>query len=76
MEKYLDRTLSPAERARDLLSRMTLKEKVKQISCAMIPMPVEHIEDAASFENGIGQVAVMGGKIPGSICRKYKEDTG
>lgn len=62
MEKYLDKTLTPKERAEDLLSRMTLQEKVKQISCTMVPMPVDHIEDVLSFENGIGQVAVMGGK--------------
>ena len=30
MEKYKDSTLSPTERARDLLSRMTLEEKAAQ----------------------------------------------
>ena len=32
MEKYLDRNLPAGERARDLLSRMTRKEKVGQLN--------------------------------------------
>ena len=30
--KYMDKTLSPAERAVDLLERMTLEEKIEQLS--------------------------------------------
>ncbi len=36
MEKYKDITLSPGERAADLLSRMTLEEKVFQLSSQII----------------------------------------
>lgn len=32
MERYQDKTLTPKERARDLLSRMTLREKVGQLN--------------------------------------------
>ena len=34
---YLDATLFPLERANDLLSRMTIEEKVKQLQCALKP---------------------------------------
>ena len=36
MEKYKDKTLPPDERARDLLGRMTLEEKVFQLSTQII----------------------------------------
>ena len=31
MKKYMDKNLSPSERAEDLLKRMTLREKVGQM---------------------------------------------
>ena len=33
MEKYLDAGLSPKERAEDLLSKMSLEEKMGQVNC-------------------------------------------
>ena len=33
MEKYLDVTLSPKERAKDLLGKLSLEEKMAQINC-------------------------------------------
>ena len=33
MDKYLDTSLSPAERAEDLLSKMTMEEKIAQLAC-------------------------------------------
>ena len=33
MEKYLNVSLSPEERAADLLSKMSLEEKMGQLSC-------------------------------------------
>lgn len=62
MEKYLNSTLSPRERAQDLLEKLTLEEKVNQIACKMIPMPVGPVEEMIPFLNGIGEIAVMGGK--------------
>lgn len=34
MEKYKDKSLSPRERAEDLLSRMSMEEKIDQLGCA------------------------------------------
>lgn len=62
MEKYLDDSLLAKERAEDLLGKLTLEEKVKQLTCTMFPIPMPGIEEMILFENGMGQVAVMGGK--------------
>lgn len=62
MEKYLDKELSPKERAEDLIQRMTLEEKVNQIACTMVIMPIPQIEEKMKFKNGIGQIAIMSGK--------------
>lgn len=55
MEKYLDITLSPEERAKDLLSKLSLEEKMAQINCFF----GEHgdIEKEAAY--GIGQVSTL-----------------
>ena len=55
MEKYLDTTLSPEERAKDLLSKLSLEEKMAQINCFF----GEHgdIEKVAAY--GIGQVSTL-----------------
>lgn len=47
---YLDASLSPLERAKDLLSRMTVEEKVKQLQC-VLKAPEEY-----EFVNGIGEM--------------------
>ena len=47
---YLDATLSPLERANDLLSRMTIEEKVTQLQCALKP------PETYEFENGMGEM--------------------
>lgn len=36
MERYQNRMLAPEERAKDLLNRMTLEEKIDQLGCAYI----------------------------------------
>jgi beta-glucosidase len=56
-----NKQLSPAERAAELVSQMTLEEKVNQIACRMVRGADFSIENI-SFENGIGQIALMGGK--------------
>lgn len=55
MEKYLDTTLSPEERAKDLLSKLSLEEKMAQVNCFF----AEHgnIEKEAAY--GIGQVSTL-----------------
>lgn len=55
MEKYLDTTLSPEERAKDLLGKLSLDEKMAQINCFF----GEHgdIEKDAAY--GIGQVSTL-----------------
>lgn len=58
MEKYLDSALSPAERARDLLGRMTLEEKMAQTGCVMVPIGRER-EAAAYCKYGIGEVSTL-----------------
>lgn len=55
MEKYLDTTLAPEERAKDLLSKLSLDEKMAQVNCFF----GEHgdIEKEAAY--GIGQVSTL-----------------
>ncbi len=56
MEKYLDKTLSPKERAEDLLQKLSLEEKVRQISCSSVMnFPLE-MQD---LKNGTG-AAIIG----------------
>ena len=47
---YQDASLSPLERAKDLLSRMTVEEKVKQLQCQLNP------PEKYEFENGMGEM--------------------
>jgi beta-glucosidase len=56
MEKYKDAQVPAVERAEDLLSRMTLEQKVAQLQCAMVAGddPVKMLEP---FKDGIGEVA-------------------
>lgn len=66
MEKYLDPALSPEERAEDLLGKMSLEEKVRQLGCTMVipAIPMEYQD----LKGGIGVSIVMGGK------ENYAED--
>ena len=47
---YLDTSLSPLERAKDLLSRMTVEEKIHQLQCQLKP------PESYTFENGMGEM--------------------
>ncbi len=60
MDKYLDSNLSPVERAKDLLDKLTLDEKVRQISCSsvMMIMPLE----MQNLDNGTGECTIGLGK--------------
>ena len=55
MEKYLDKNLSPKERAEDLLKKLSLEEKVRQISCtSVMPAPIESLD----LKGGTGAVVI------------------
>jgi beta-glucosidase len=58
MEKYKDAQAPVSERVEDLLSRMSLEQKVAQLQCVMAvgDDPAKTLEP---FKNGIGEVASM-----------------
>lgn len=60
MEKYLDASLSPEERADDLLQRMSLDEKMGQVNCVF---PIAQMADMAKDQiralHGIGQISTL-----------------
>lgn len=64
MEKYLNPALSPEERAEDLLSKMTLEEKMAQV-VGIFGMPPKQIPPerlamiSKLMPNGIGQVSAL-----------------
>lgn len=64
MEKYLDRTLSPEERTEDLLSKMSLDEKMGQVNCVF---PIGDMKDKAKEQiramHGIGQISTLDMRI-------------
>ena len=64
MEKYLDATLKPEERAEDLLSKLSLEEKFAQVSgmyafplTMLPPGTADHMKEA--FKNGVGQMSCL-----------------
>ena len=58
MEKYQDKNLPTDVRVKDLISRMTLEQKVAQLQCTMA-MGDDPSASLALFKNGIGEVASM-----------------
>lgn len=60
MEKYLNPVLSPAERAEDLLGKLSLDEKMEQVNCLF---PYKALNDYGSLgeiaKYGIGQVSTL-----------------
>ena len=58
MEKYLNPNLTATERAEDLLSKMNLTEKLRQLGCTLVlPMIPSEYQD---LRGGIGSSIVMG----------------
>ena len=58
MEKYLNKTLSPKERAEDLLSKMSPEEKLAQTQCVLVPL--DKIDRAAAFiKYGMGEISTL-----------------
>ena len=73
MFKYQDATLPIRERVADLMSRMSLAEKVRQLGCTM---QFGAGTDPARMDlaPGIGEVAVMGGPAtPGELAAYVKQ---
>ncbi|MDR0640872.1 MAG: glycoside hydrolase family 3 C-terminal domain-containing protein [Treponema sp.] len=58
MEKYKDAQVPAAERAGDLLSRMTLEQKIAQLQC-MIAAGDDPAKTLGAFTDGIGEVATF-----------------
>lgn len=53
-EKYMDASLSPQERAKELLAKMSIEQKFAQLQCSM------NFKDIGkSFPHGIGQVSIV-----------------
>nr|WP_300851247.1 glycoside hydrolase family 3 N-terminal domain-containing protein [uncultured Acetatifactor sp.] len=58
MEKYKNASLSPKERAEDLLGRMSLEEKMGQVNC-LFPYGDNWDVVEKDMEHGIGQVSTL-----------------
>lgn len=58
MERYLNASLSAEERADDLLSKMSLEEKMGQINC-LFPWNGSEEQDEKDCPHGIGQVSTL-----------------
>ncbi len=54
-ERYKDSTLSPEERADDLLGRLSLDEKMAQVNCYLW----QHGDEEAALRHGIGHVSTL-----------------
>lgn len=57
-EKYLDSSLTPRERAEDLLGKLSLEEKMAQVNCVLIPIGREK-EAAAFCKYGMGEISTL-----------------
>lgn len=58
MEKYLNTELQPKERALDLLSKMSLDEKMAQVNC-LFPHEESWEDLELKLDHGIGQVSTL-----------------
>ncbi|MDR1292088.1 MAG: glycoside hydrolase family 3 C-terminal domain-containing protein [Clostridiales Family XIII bacterium] len=72
MERYKDTALAARERADDLLSRMTLDERVAQLQCTMVIGEPE--EAAKGFPHGIGSaVAFSVAQDPAGVAENNRK---
>ncbi|MAT69899.1 MAG: beta-glucosidase [Planctomycetaceae bacterium] len=83
---YMDASLSAAERARDLLQRMTLEEKIAQMLCVWNNKLETLLDDQGGFSqarateafghgHGLGQVGRPGDAYGGASPREFAELT-
>lgn len=67
---YLDETLPVEERVEDLIKRMTVEEKVEQLTCAMyLPMMPMEKQD---LDGGIGSFTLMGSQNVAEDVRRVQ----
>lgn len=59
MEKYLDKTKSPKERADDLLRRMSTSEKMAQLNCLFPRFNNDYIEKLKLYPHSSGHVSCL-----------------
>jgi len=58
MEIYQDSSRSAGERAKDLLSKMSLEEKINQLECYLLTNPDSEVMEKET-QNGIGSIGMM-----------------
>ncbi|MDO4283860.1 MAG: glycoside hydrolase family 3 N-terminal domain-containing protein [Eubacteriales bacterium] len=58
MEKYLDPSLTAAERAADLLGKMSVAEKMAQVQCVLVPLGKEELVKGYCLQ-GIGEISTL-----------------
>ena len=58
MENYLNPGLTPAERAADLLPKMSVEEKMAQVQCVLVP-PGREERAGAFLKYGIGEISTL-----------------
>ena len=58
MHLYEDKTYTPKERANDLLKRMSVEEKMGQVSCYFVAEPGNY-EGIKEFPYGVGEVSSL-----------------
>lgn len=67
----MNAALAPEERAKDLLDKMDLNEKIRQLGCTMaIPMIPGQYQD---LKGGIGVSIIMGGSDPAHDLEKIQK---
>lgn len=67
---YLDSTIAVEDRVEDLINRMSIEEKVEQLTCTMY-MPIMPMEDQ-DLDGGIGSFTVMGSQNVAEDIRKVQ----
>lgn len=59
MEKYLDQTLTPEERAKNLLDELSIKEKMGQVGCYFMTVTETGKNLSTDYPVGVGQVSAL-----------------
>ncbi len=75
MSAYQDITLSPEERAKDLLSQLSLEEKLAQINCYFADKPGSY-EKLENIPEGVGHVSTLNFRSVASVkeCVEFQRE--